>query len=331
MSIEILNNTPLSKIFVSKYAVSSLKLETNVSLLTELENFKSGFYKEKIDACRAKFNDGDLMGYKNLKSKLPALTFCGIFQNGHSTLNLRTYNNVFIIDVDKIPLAILPTITTAFAKDKYIFAYWLSPSGNGIKALIKTNSNPLIHKLVFDQLCVYFSKTYEINIDKSGGDISRLCYVSYDKSLNLKEEFSTFEPNVKDYPDRVVVDKKEPLTNHIINDQEYQKVAFYKTEGRNKRHEKETILKIIKFLTKNSKSITSNYSDWYRVAIAIANTFTFDIGLDFYLKLCRLDGPLHDEYKSKKVIEYAYRNRKDNLIKLGTIIHLAKEKGFKTS
>jgi hypothetical protein len=88
------------------------------------------------------------------------------------------------------------------------------------------------------------------------------------------------------------------------------------------------ISKIIGFLRVRELSITGSYESWYRVALSIANTFTFDLGRNYFLELCRLDGPEHDEEKSIHLLEYCYKNRRIGEITLSSLIYFAVKKGF---
>lgn len=64
-----------------------------------------------------------------------------------------------------------------------------------------------------------------------------------------------------------------------------------------------------------------------RVAFAIAGTFHPVYGRRLFMRLCELDGALHDEVKSEKLIFSAYMNRSGNC-DFGTILFLASKKGF---
>ncbi|MCX5844622.1 MAG: hypothetical protein NT022_12915, partial [Deltaproteobacteria bacterium] len=99
-------------------------------------------------------------------------------------------------------------------------------------------------------------------------------------------------------------------------------------QGKNAAQDRATIRSITKFLTKHKKSITHSYPNWYRVAFAIANTFTHDIGEEYFLRLCRLDGIKHDEIQSKNLLRYCYETSK-NEISFKTVVYLAREEGFK--
>jgi hypothetical protein len=111
-------------------------------------------------------------------------------------------------------------------------------------------------------------------------------------------------------------------------DKKLEKSLFYATEGKNLKKDRDTIDKIIRFLRSRKLSITDNYNDWYKVGLAIANTFTYDLGLKYYLYLCEMDGSNHDEYKSVGILDYCYRNRKLNVVNFATIVFLAEQKGF---
>jgi hypothetical protein len=85
---------------------------------------------------------------------------------------------------------------------------------------------------------------------------------------------------------------------------------------------------IIKFLTKSGNSITRNYKQWYQVSFAIANTFTYDIGLKYYIALCKLDGKSFNETQSINMLNYCYENS-DGKFTFGTIVYFAQEVGYK--
>ena len=100
-------------------------------------------------------------------------------------------------------------------------------------------------------------------------------------------------------------------------------------EGKNKPQHREILNTLIRFLRKKHLSITENYEQWFRVAFAIANTFSCDIGLKYYLQLCELDGIRFDEIGSRKILKYCYENSNGD-ITFATILFYAQKVGFKT-
>jgi hypothetical protein len=100
----------------------------------------------------------------------------------------------------------LSTVTQQLQQDEYVFAYWKSPSGQGLKGLVRISSwdeKQLDdhHRQAFHQLTDYFKTKYSIDIDQSGSDYSRLCYACWDEGLVLKEMAKVFEVNEeKEFP-----------------------------------------------------------------------------------------------------------------------------------
>ncbi|WP_332029935.1 VapE domain-containing protein, partial [Kaistella sp.] len=81
--------------------------------------------------------------------------------------------------------------------NEFVFAAFTSPSGNGLKVFVKVATDKTEHKETFLKLQEYFENLLQLEIDKSGKDITRLCFFSWDPELYLNENatvFSTSEP-----------------------------------------------------------------------------------------------------------------------------------------
>lgn len=316
----------LSEIRITKFQNMTAKTGTSILLFDELKNIKTGTYKSLILKCRAALDSNNEELYGMLKSKLPAVTFCGEFENVRKASELTVYNKLMIIDIDHISSDDLLKIKTILSNDKYILSFWESPSGRGLKCLIKIDSDYEKHKPFFNSLKNYFFNNYEIELDVSGKDISRLCFSSWDENI-------FFNANAKVYVDfEEEIEKKS--TKKTIN--ETKNISLLKnafaTEGLNKAEDRNTIRQIIKYLTKRNLSITETHDSWLKVAFAIASAFSYDVGEKYFLALCRLDQMKHDEEKSINLLKSSYNNRKldiDNAITFATIIFFAKNKGFK--
>lgn len=86
---------------------------------------------------------------------------------------------------------------------------------------------------------------------------------------------------------------------------------------------------IIKFLNKKNLSITTSYEEWYRVSLAIANTFTHEIGEKYFLKLSSLDNEKYDESNCKNMLLNSY-GLQTGEIKFNTIVYFANKLGYQT-
>lgn len=316
----------LSEIRITKFQNMTAKTGTSILLFDELKNIKTGTYKSLIIKCRAALANGDEILYGSLKSKLPAVTFCGEFKNIRKASEVSLYNNLMILDIDHITIDELQGIKTTLSNDKYVLSLWESPSGKGLKCLIKIDSDYEKHKAVFNSLKNYFFDNYEIELDVSGKDISRLCFSSWDENIffntNAKVYVGFEEEIEKKSTKRIDI---EPKNISLLK-------SAFATEGLNKVEDRNTIRQIIRYLTKRNLSITETHDTWLKVAFAIASAFSYDVGEKYFLALCRLDQMKHNEEKSIDLLKSSYNNRRldtDNAITFATILFFAKNKEFK--
>lgn len=313
----------LSLINVTKFnSLTTTKTYSTIKMFEELNNIKKGSYKNIIQNCREAIERGDKELYGKLKSSLPAVTFCGEF-NGRKANDIIEYNNLMILDIDDLPKNDFSNIKATISNDKYILSLWDSPSGKGLKCLIRHNSTIDKHKAVFNSLSLYFLENYQIILDKSGKDISRLCFSSWDENIY-------YNPNSEIYSEFVDLKVEKQKDTKAIKSVTLTRSA-YATEGLNKKDDRFLIKKIIDYLTKRNLSITNNFDSWVKVALGISYSFSYDVGEKYFLSLCRLDAEKHNEEKSIALLQNCYNNRKvnsDEIITFATIIFLAKENGF---
>lgn len=110
---------------------------------------------------------------------------------------LTNYNALVVIFIDKITKEKPIKSKGKLQCNEYVFAVFTSPSGNGLKIFVKVSTGKTEHKETFLKLQNYFENLLQLEIDKSGKDITRLCFFSYDPELHLNENatfFATSEP-----------------------------------------------------------------------------------------------------------------------------------------
>jgi hypothetical protein len=300
----------MTEINIGFYQTPFSNESIQIPLLKELNSIRKGVYSEIINEARFYYLN-DRNKYAFLKRKLPAVTFSGVFGESRKLQFLKNYTHLIVLDVDNLTKEAIREKKKLIFDDAHTFSTWISPSGCGLKILIGNSSTKELHKFAFDSIVRYYHEKYNVDIDLSGSDITRLCFSSFDESLLVKDELIMFDFN----------DSEKVNENRVkdLSPGEKQK---------NKYSDKEMISKIIEYLSTRELSITENYDSWYRVALAIANTFTLDLGIKYFLNLCRIDGINHDEEKCIGLLEYCYRNRRIGQINFSTIVYLAKQKGF---
>lgn len=156
----------------------------DVSLLKVLEAIKSLKWKDKVDR---------LMLDKENKKFLPCVTFSGTFTS-RKAQHIKQYSGFIVIDIDHMDS--LDNLKQSLREDPITYAFFVSPSRKGLKVLVKVGNDKNMHQDMFLSLERHFIDNHGVVIDKSGKDVCRLCYVSYDEDLHLNEssEIYTYKP-----------------------------------------------------------------------------------------------------------------------------------------
>lgn len=289
-----------------------------------LKGFASRRYARTVREARKYLQEGDSEMYKACKSMLPVVAFCGTFEGGHSKADLVHYNNIVIIDIDHLSEKTLSSVAEQLRQDEYVFAYWKSPSGQGLKGLVRISSGDekqldKHHHHAFRQLTEYIKTKYSIDIDQSGSDYSRLCYACWDENLVFKEIARVFE--VKEGMDPAT--QKDIKMSADISPFE----GTRRTRRISRQSDINTVKDIIRHLQDTGSSITYEYENWLRVAYAIAATFAPKMGLSLFLQLSQQDADKYDEDACRRMLDYCYAHT-NGQITLGTIVYLARRTGY---
>lgn len=258
--------------------------------------------------------------YDNLKNQLPNVVFAGEFSKRAADSCTLYWANI-ILDIDKIKdEKDLVKIKEYFKKDPATVLIFISPSGKGLKVVQNVNYNDeekiKFHKLAFTYLKNLHNshlKKYGVEIDSSGSDISRTCFLCYDPK-------SYFNKN----PLPKVVEIKE-----ITPDKEIKKTNdFYHTFDVNANENKEIIEDIIDFCETNNIDLTKDYVNWLSVMFGLKNTFNDSDGLAYFIAISKIFPGFNLEETQKKWNDNKVDERKPK-VTLGTIIYLAKQFGYK--
>ena len=151
-----------------------------------LNRIKEGSSKELIKSIRKEKNKSVR---QELKKNLPAICFSGTFNKRQDT-SLLDHSGFICLDFDgyekqKDVLQEKERLT----KDKYVYSVFISPSGNGLKVIVKIPQDVENHINYFNSLEKHFNSP---NFDKTSKNVSRVCYESYDALLYLNENSQTW-------------------------------------------------------------------------------------------------------------------------------------------
>ena len=144
----------------------------NVSLV--LDRIKDGATKELVKRIRKEKNKSER---NELKKLLPAICFSGVF-NKRADNALQTHSGIICLDFDGyVKTKELLQDKENLSKDKYVMSAFISPSGDGIKVLVKIPADVDNHVNYFNSLNKHFNSPH---FDKVTKNVSRVCYESYD-------------------------------------------------------------------------------------------------------------------------------------------------------
>jgi hypothetical protein len=106
-------------------------------------------------------------------------TFSGMFQTRNDKA-LISHSGLLCIDFDHLQSVDL--LRKQLLQDEYFDTQMLfvSPSGDGLKWIISIDTNQSTHSNYFAAVANYIQQTYGVEVDKSGRDISRACFLPHD-------------------------------------------------------------------------------------------------------------------------------------------------------
>ncbi len=157
-----------------------------------LDEIKIGKYKHAIVYLRKSLAEKKEEAYNKAKKSLPAFTPSGKFVGGRKLEFLTEYSKFIILDIDKLSAVDLQNTKHLVNQSEFTFASFVSPSGNGLKILVKIDTPKTEHKETFLKVQAHYESILKLEIDKSGKDLTRLCFYSWDENLYLNENSKTF-------------------------------------------------------------------------------------------------------------------------------------------
>jgi len=168
-----------------------------------LKAIKDGAFKDKVEAIR---NENDKGNQSRLKSSLTSILFSSSKQEGvesgrNNKISWRTdkglveHSGLICLDLDKFSNEFeMISIKDDLMNDDYVFSVFVSPSGEGLKVLVKVPTQIENHRKYFYGLKEHFNSP---NFDDSCVNEARVCYASYDEFIYINEDSKVFTKMVE--------------------------------------------------------------------------------------------------------------------------------------
>lgn len=116
------------------------------------------------------------------------VTFSGAFSKRNDK-HLKKHSGLLTIDFDHI--SNISTLKEELLKDEYFETELLftSPSGDGLKWIIPIDLTKVKHQDYFKAVANYIQHTYSLEVDGSGKDISRACFLPHDPNVFINPKY----------------------------------------------------------------------------------------------------------------------------------------------
>lgn len=145
------------------------------------KRIKNGNSKDLIEQVRLQKDKAERNA---IKKKLPAICFSGEFSE-RADSKIVNHSGFICLDFDGyIDDYDMGQSRDRLIKDKYSYSVFTSPSGDGLKVIVKIPKDIENHKAYFMALEKYYDSA---EFDTSCKNISRVCYESYDPDIFINE------------------------------------------------------------------------------------------------------------------------------------------------
>ena len=152
-----------------------------------LSRIKEGSSKELVKRIRAEKNKSER---NELKKQLPAICFSGVFTKRNDN-SIQEHSGFMCLDFDNYEKKKeMLSDKENLEKNRYVYSVFISPSGQGLKVIVKIPNDAENHVNYFNALEKHFNNSH---FDTAVKNISRVCYESYDPLIYINENASIWD------------------------------------------------------------------------------------------------------------------------------------------
>lgn len=166
--------------------ITNVKPYASISVEDVYKLIKSSRYKARTQELRTITDPGEGGRFKQVN--FDYVTFSGVFKKRKNSA-LDSYSGLLVFDFDHV--ADLDDLKAKLLRDNYFITVlmFISPSGHGLKWVIPANPALISHDLAFKSVSLYMKKRYGQEVDQSGKDISRACFLCHDPDVYINPDY----------------------------------------------------------------------------------------------------------------------------------------------
>ena len=177
-----LNNQLTVSVFNNIWDTDNENLTKNCDVKNILDIIRTGDYgvADKINGIR---NAANKEQRDELKKHLFVITWQGVFshKNNNGCVSL---SSLVCIDIDHQTVSDLQHIKQTISAWPFVLAFFMSPSDDGLKVIIRTDNYSIDHYgNCYRQVEKLFTDAFGIQPDSRCEDLSHPCYISYDPGI----------------------------------------------------------------------------------------------------------------------------------------------------
>lgn len=178
--------TVVSKCFPLSKGANAGHPEKTIPLSQAIDAIRSNAsIQAQVQKVRDAVSAGDAKAKEIAKKNLPCITPAAIFKKKRNHDDVEKLTGLTVLDFDHVPD--VDKFKAKLAKVKHVFVAFISPSGDGVKVIIRTPAvtDRESHTGTFLSLKEFFNSEY---LDDSGKDYTRLCFLSHDPEIYVNED-----------------------------------------------------------------------------------------------------------------------------------------------
>jgi len=176
-----------------KKPISNTKPYRTINVLDAYTLIKGHWNIERTQTLRQIKEVQEARAYK--ASQFNYVCFSGVFTK-RSEKHFQHHSGLMVLDFDHLPD--VDGVKNMLLADDSLETVLLfrSPSGDGLKWVIIIDICLMDHKNYFKAVNNYLKQTYQLEVDASGKDLARACFLPYDPQVYINPNYLSHEKTI---------------------------------------------------------------------------------------------------------------------------------------
>lgn len=173
--------------------ITNIIPKKEISLVEVYQLIKGNTFQKETEILTSLTNPKEARKYKAFN--FDYVTFSGTFSKRNER-NLLNHSGLLTIDMDHI--SEIEHWKKTLLQDPYFETelLFVSPSGNGLKWIIAIDLLKAKHLDYFNAVTNYLKLTYQLEVDLSGKDRSRACFLPHDPTIYINPKYIEDEKGI---------------------------------------------------------------------------------------------------------------------------------------